>query len=171
MERSSVILSLLFAPLCLAGRVSDTFKVNATVTSGCEFGTGKGFESSNFGALSFGTLPAISSDVNAASRIGGGSIVVTCTPGTAVTISLDYGEHGGNTNRRRMRNISGETLGYQLYQDAAHTTVWADGSLAYSIASFPESTQIYTVYGRLFTVERLPASGTYSDTITVTLTL
>ncbi|MDF7630917.1 MULTISPECIES: spore coat U domain-containing protein [unclassified Pantoea] len=160
---------LLSASPCFASSTTDSFQVTAEITSGCAFGSSGSSSSTDFGTLDFGTMSAISSNVDVASSSGAGSIVVTCTPGTAITLALDYGENGGSSSSRYLSNGSA-TLAYQLYQDAAHTTVWGSDSLAYSVSSFPDSTQTYTVYGRLFATAGLPASGTYSDTVTVTLT-
>lgn len=163
-------LSLMFLSLSSqAGTTTDSFQVNATITSGCAFGTGESSGTTDFGTLSFGTMSTISNNVNVASSSGSGSIVVTCTPGTAISIALDYGEHGGSAGSRYMTNGSGSAIGYQLYQDAAHSNVWGTGSLSFSVASFPTTPQTYTVYGRLSATEKLPASGTYVDNVTVTL--
>lgn len=171
MERHIALSLLWFSLPCMASTTTDSFQVSATITSGCAFGTSETSGSTDFGTLSFGTMTAIGSNVDVASSSGAGSIVVTCTPGTAISLALDYGEHGGSASSRYMTNSSGSaTLGYQLYQDAAHSAVWGTGSLAYSVASFPDTTQTYTVYGRLFATDGLPVSGTYSDTVTVTLT-
>ncbi|ALV93412.1 spore coat U domain-containing protein [Pantoea vagans] len=153
---------------CFASSTTDSFQVMAAITSGCAFGSNSS-ASADFGTLDFGTMSAISTPVDVSSSSGAGSIVVTCTPGTAITLALDYGEHGGSASSRYLSNGSA-TLAYQLYQDAAHTTVWGSDALAYSVSSFPDSTQTYTIYGRLFATSGLPASGTYSDTVTVTLT-
>ncbi|MGK3124893.1 spore coat U domain-containing protein [Candidatus Pantoea formicae] len=169
MGRHLIALGLLLPSLSgLASSTTDSFQVTAAITNGCAFGSNSS-ASADFGTLDFGSMSAISSPVDVASSSGAGSIVVTCTPGTAITLALDYGENGGSASARYLSNGSA-TLAYQLYQDAAHTKVWGSDSLAYSVSSFPESTQTYTVYGRLFATTGLPASGTYRDTVTVTLT-
>ncbi|WKX27178.1 spore coat U domain-containing protein [Tatumella ptyseos] len=151
-----------------ASSTTDTFTVSAVITSGCALGTSTTSETTDLGTLSFGTMADLANHVDATSASGAGSIVVTCTPGTAVTISLDYGVNGGSDTERYLSNGS-ELLGYQLYQDAAHSTVWGSGTLAYSISAFPQTTQTYPVYGRLFSSSTVPAAGTYTDTVTVTL--
>jgi len=85
---------------------------------------------------------------------------------------MDYGVNGGNATQRLMANTTSatQTLGYQLYQDAARTQVWGTGSLAKIVTNFPLTTQTYPVYARLFAVTPLPTAGTYTDTVTVTLT-
>lgn len=110
---------------------------------------GDGSQTTDFGTLSFGTLSSLYNNVDVASTSGAGSIIVTCTPGTAISIALDYGVNGGSATRRYMSNGGGNTLAYQLYQDANRANVWGNSTLALSVASFPSSTQTYTVYGRL----------------------
>lgn len=165
----SLFILLALSAGCIAGTASDSFQVSAVITSGCALGSSSD-SSTDFGTLSFGTMSAISASVDVASSSGSGSIVVTCTPGTSMTIALDYGAHGGSSSQRYMANSNGATLAYQLYQDASYSTVWGDGTLAYSVSSFPTTTQTYTVYGRLFAVDGMPDAGSYSDTVTVTLT-
>ncbi len=155
----------------LAATTTSSFTVSSVITSGCALGTNNTQSVNDFGTLSFGSMSSISENVDVASSAGAGSVIVTCTPGLAVSIALDYGIHNGSSARRYMENsATSTTLGYQLYQDASYSNVWGTGEQAYSIASFPSTTQTYTVYGRLYAVSGLPAAGTYSDTVTVTLT-
>ena len=161
----------LFSVAASADITTSSFTVSSVITSGCALGTSSSDSVTDFGTLNFGSMSSIADNVDVASTPGAGSIVVTCTPGMSVSIALDYGLHGGSASERYMENSdSTATLGYQLYQDAAYSTVWGTGSLAYSVASFPDTTQTYTLYGRLFLVTGLPTAGTYTDTITVTLT-
>lgn len=165
------ILLLVFSNVTAADNTTSTFTVYATVENGCVFGDDTGSTTTDFGTIDFGTMSSILSNVDIASNTGSGSIVVTCTPGLAATIELDYGMNGGNSNVRYLINSSGSrTIAYQLYQDSNHTKVWGMGSLAYSISSFPDTTQTYTVYARLFASSGMPEAGTYTDTVTVTLT-
>lgn len=160
---------LLLASLAMAGEKTATFTVSAEVVNGCVFGSSSAASAAP-GTLDFGTLADLSSHVDATSVSGAGSIVVTCTPGTSLTIAFDNGSNGGDSSARYLSNGSGTQLAYQLYQDAAHASVWGSGALAYSIASFPATAQTLPVYGRLFASGTAPAAGTYSDTVTVTLT-
>lgn len=147
--------------------ISRVFQVQAVVAKGCAFGTTS--STYDLGTLSFGTLGNLADPVNVASSAGAGSIILTCTPGLTVSIALDYGINGGGS-QRYLRLVNGrETLAYQLYQDITYSQVWGNGALARTIASFPDTTQIYTVYARLFAVATLPSAGVYRDTVTVTL--
>ena len=171
MLRAIWLLCLLFSTAgSWADTVQKSFKVTAQITTGCQLGSGTGTPSADFGTLDFGSMSSLYSNVDVASSAGAGSIVVACTPGMAVTVALDYGVNGGSVSQRYMSNGSGNTLAYQLFQDPNRSTVWGTGAQAYSIASFPGTTQTYTVYGRLFATNGFPAQGSYTDTVTVTLT-
>ncbi|MDR3434573.1 MAG: spore coat U domain-containing protein [Rouxiella aceris] len=158
-------------PALAATTPALSFTVSATISSGCAFGSTPASPASNLGTLNFGSLSSIPGNIDIASSSGAGSVVVTCTPGTAVSIAMDYGLHGGNSTQRYLANSAGTaTLAYQLYQDSAHSKVWGNGTLAMSVAAFPATSQTYNVYGRLFAVDTLPAAGIYSDTVNITLT-
>ena len=147
------------------------FTVSASLTNGCAFGSSLSSPTSNLGTLNFGSMSSITSNVDTVSSTGAGSVVVTCTPGTSVSIAMDYGTHGGTATRRFMQNTTNtDQLGYQLFRDAARSLVWGNGTLVMSIPSFPGTTQTYPVYARLYAVTTLPSAGTYTDTVTVTLT-
>jgi len=166
-----MLLSLLISAEVRAVTTSTTFTVSATLTNGCVFGSSLSSPTTNLGTINFGTMTTIASNVDTVSTAGAGSVVVTCTPGATVTIAMDYGIHGGNATRRFMQNSSNsDTLGYQLFRDANRSQVWGNGALAMSIPSFPSTTQTYPVYARLYAVTTLPSAGTYTDTVTVTLT-
>lgn len=161
---------LLVTTCSTASTVTDTFTVSATITNGCILGSTTA-STTQLGTIDFGTVGDLSSNVDVVSSSGSGSVVVTCTPGTAMSIALDYGLNGGSSSARYLSNsTSSNKLAYQLYRDASRSTVWGTGALAYSIASFPATTQTFPVYARLLTSGTVPAAGTYNDTVTVTLT-
>lgn len=162
---------LIFCVSSPAATVTRSFTVSAVITGGCAFGNTPSSPTTNLGTLDFGSFSSITSNIDLASSAGAGSVIVTCTPGTSVTIAMDYGIHGGNSTQRYMANSSdaSQTLAYQLYQDVSRSQVWASGALARAVPSFPGTTQTYTVYARLFSASTLPSAGTYTDTVTVTL--
>ncbi|BEN39591.1 hypothetical protein SMKC049_13830 [Serratia marcescens] len=167
--RMAFLLPLSFS--VIASTVNDTFLVSAVIAGGCAFGSGSGGGNTNFGTINFGERADVSTNVDVTSTSGAGSLIVTCTPGTAITIALDYGLNGGSSSNRYLINSQGtRTLAYQLYKDSGYSQVWGTGSLANAIATFPATTQTYTIYARLFATSNLPPAGTYTDTVTVTLT-
>lgn len=98
---------------------------------------------------------------------------LTCVNRSPFQIGLDNGTHADGAGNRRMRvGSSGALLPYELYRDPARTQRWGN-VLNTSTASGTGTgaAQNLTIYGRV-----PPAPGTatppgsYSDTITVTIT-
>jgi spore coat protein U-like protein len=64
----------------------------------------------------------------------------------------------------------GATVNYTLYSDSGRTTIWGNTVGTNTVAATGNGTgQNYTVYGRVSS-QTTPAPGTYTDTITVTVT-
>ncbi len=100
-----------------------------------------------------------------------GSVTYTCTgikPSDRITIDLSRG--GAPTfNPRRMLK-SAVTLNYNVYMDAARTTIWGDatsGTSQYGPVK-PNPTDTLTIYGRIPAGQDASA-GTYSDTVVATI--
>ncbi len=152
--------------------VSQSFQIRAEIVPGCLLGAG-GSDATSFGSISFGQISALPSNLDTASTPGNGSIVLQCSPGTAVTIAFNAGLNASSVGGGRYLARGAERVRYQLYQDAARSIVWGDGSNGGTRMSinFPVggATQTYTVYARLFSVSPLPSAGIYTDTITVTV--
>lgn len=131
----------------------------------------------NFGNYTAGpNAPALSST---------GTVSVTCPSGLPYKVGLDVGTAGQNGVLTqdgpvsfRALNVSGApVLSYQLYQDAARTTVWGDHDMANTstIGSSQSGTgtganQTLTVYGFVEGGQAVNTSTTSAtDTIKVTL--
>ncbi len=148
------------APLSLLAVTSQSFQVSATITPGCLVVGG----GSNYGSLAFGTYSALAT-ITASVALAGG-VTLQCTPGVALSMSVDGGLH--NNNGRRMQLNSGTAqVAYQLFRDAAFSQslgISQSVSVAYSNAnniSLP-------IYGRVQLPGNQPG-GTYSDTLQVQL--
>jgi len=87
------------------------------------------------------------------------------------TIALNAGINGGGNFANRRMASAGAFLLYQLYSDAAHATVWGDGTGGTSTVAAPclFCRRTHTVFGRI-TARQAARPGTYSDTILVTVT-
>lgn len=119
--------------------------------------------------VSFGTYNLLS----AAPLTSTGTVTVACngaikiTGHNAVTVKLSTGQSGTFTARSL-----GAGFSYNLFQDAAHTKIWGDGtgnSTTYSgtiTKAAPSFTA--TVYGEIPALQN-PAPNSYSDLITVTV--
>lgn len=94
-----------------------------------------------------------------------GSISVHCDTTSSYTASLSPGS--GNFSNRLLQNGT-HTLGYNLYTDTTHITIWGDGSSATSTQSGTSDTPL-SVYGRIRAGQNAYV-GAYSDTIVVTVT-
>jgi spore coat protein U-like protein len=99
-----------------------------------------------------------------------GTVTVNCSQFFgAYTVAINGSASRSN---RWMRSGSG-SLAYQLYVDAAHTTVWGDGaggSVAVNSGTcFTNCSNTYTVHGRM-PARQAVGPGTYGDTIVVTVT-
>jgi len=100
-----------------------------------------------------------------------GIITVSCDVLSPYTIALSPGA-SGNYIPRHMTN-GGNTLQYNLYLDGGHSQVWGNGtggsaSVADSTDNTPKN---HTIYGRIpLSSQRNVLVGSYSDSITVTLT-
>jgi len=105
-----------------------------------------------------------------------GTITVGCdsSPPTYVTISIGPSPTSGGFIPRRMKNSSlADTLSYNVYLDAAGTSIWGDGTggtntvfLKNVKKNRPVNTTIYAIVPPLQNV----SIGTYSDILTVTIT-
>jgi spore coat protein U domain-containing protein, fimbrial subunit CupE1/2/3/6 len=99
-----------------------------------------------------------------------GTVSFTCSGNADVTIRLSKG--GSSTFNPRTMNGGTDTLNYNLYKDAARTTVWGDGTgstATYTQTAVPNSTaQNLTIYARIPAAQDVGA-GTYTDSVTVTI--
>lgn len=156
----ALMAALMLSP-ARAGSASGSFAVNATVVGTCTVSGSL----LNFGS-SINPLTA-TPPLDATS-----TLTVQCTNTTPYSVALDAGSHaGGSANFGARAMLNGlSTLGYQLYSDSTRAVVWGDGSGG----SLPVlgvgsgSNQSLTIYGRLPSLSgAIP--GTYSDTVTVTI--
>jgi len=144
---------------------TTTFQVTATVVSGCVIDSAS--------TLAFGTYaPTAGAPVDQQS-----SIVLRCTSTTPYTLALNGGTTpGGTAASRLMLNVgTSQTLQYNLYTGAGRTTVFGDGTGGTSTvtgtgqgASLANQITV-PVYGRIPGGQTV-APGSFSDTITATLT-
>jgi spore coat protein U-like protein len=140
-----------------AATETDSFGVTITIESDCKITTTN--------TLDFGTQGVLTAAVDATSTLG-----VVCTPSTAYDIGLNTGGGSGATTTTRKMTGGGATIDYQMFQDAAHTTNWGDTVSTDTVSGTGTGTeQSFTVYGRV-PAQTTPATGTYTDTVTVTVT-
>ncbi len=106
--------------------------------------------------------------------------VVRCTGAVGLSIPYDLGMGAGSAGsfslRRLLSGASG--LGYNLFADAARSTVWGDGSGGSNVLSSSVSIVLlgqaaqrtHTVHARIPAGQTAMVPGSYSDAVLVTLT-
>jgi spore coat protein U-like protein len=103
-----------------------------------------------------------------------GTLSVTCgsPPPPHVTITIGSSPNSGGFIPRKLKSVSGTNfLNYNLFTDASMTSVWGDGTSGTSTVPkvvTPGRPVIATVYGRIPAKQDV-SSGTYSETLTVTV--
>lgn len=154
----SLSLALLFADQSRAATDTDTFQVSITIQGECQL-----IAANN---LDFGTQGILSADIDDTT-----TLTVQCTTGTAYDIGLDAGVGAGaGIAVRKMTGPGSVTIDYSLYSDAGRTQLWGDTIPTNTVSGSGNGVQQnYTVYGRV-PAQSTPGPGTYSDTITVTVT-
>jgi spore coat protein U-like protein len=95
------------------------------------------------------------------------TLTVTCTKSTTWAVGLGNGSNFVNPNRRMKDATSGDFLQYELYTDAAHTTVW-NGTNTVTGAGTPATQP--TIYGRIAISQFVTPAATYSDSVVATIT-
>lgn len=150
-------------PAANAATATTTFQVTATVNANC---------SVSAGTLAFGAYTPGSGNVPSTSTIS-----VNCTKNTGFTVALNAGASTGATVAARAMTSGANLLAYQLYSNNTYSTVWGDGTLGTSTVAGTGTgmgaaqVQYLTVYGLIPDAANLAAAvGSYSDTVTVTVT-
>lgn len=159
--KSAVVLAALAVALpgaAQAGTQSTSMSVSATVTANCSVSTT---------SVAFGSVDTLSGNHDAT-----GSVSVTCTNGSAWSASANAGSGSGATMASRRMTAGANTLNYTLYTDAARNNVWGDGtgSTATVGNTGTGAAQTFTVYGRVPSGQTSVPAGSYSDTVSVTIT-
>jgi spore coat protein U-like protein len=132
---------------------TGSFLVNGSVLGTCSISTTN---------LAFGTYAAAVLD-------GSATVTVNCTNSTNYTVSLSAGQNlSGGT--RRLAGPLASYLTYQLFQDSARTTAWADGTAlgAKKSGVANGAAQGLLVYGRIPADQNVRA-GSYADVIVATV--
>lgn len=140
-----------------AATTTSNFTVQVTITASCTINSAA--------TLNFGSQGVLAANVDQTS-----TIQVQCTNTTPYNIGLDAGTGSGATVAVRKMTSGGATVNYTLYSDSGRTTVWGNTVGTDTVAATGNgAAQAYTVYGRVPS-QTTPAPGTYTDTITVTVT-
>lgn len=161
-----------FISLCLpvpaSAGLTSTFQVEAKVVAGCEINNSTPTANQNFGglgALDFGTHSALATGIVSTSLAQNTGFKLSCTPSVSLTMSVNNGLHAGVT--RNLQEPGSDRMAYTLYREATYNQVLLPNQ-AFAISFSNPNTIILPIYGRL-TLAGNHRSGTYSDTVVVTL--
>jgi spore coat protein U-like protein len=140
----------------LAGTDTDPMTVTATVIASCDVDAND---------LAFGSYdPVSSTPLDAATTVS-----VMCTTGTTYDVLLNAGTGSGASVTTRKMTSGANLLNYSLYSNAGRSAVWGTSVGSDTIAGTGNgAAQTLNVYGRIPINQTAPA-GSYTDTITVTV--
>jgi len=127
---------------------------NATVTPQCSVNSPN--------TLNFGSVVSLGSAIDAQTTLS-----VSCSNQLPYTVGLSSASGSSPMNFKMA--FGANTLTYAVYQNSARTTGWGNVSGQWVAGTGTASSQSLTVYGRL-PIQALPPAGTYTDTISVTVT-
>lgn len=146
--------------LPLTAATSTTFQVSASIVSGCLVVGG----ATNYGSLDYGTQSATSTSTVSTSL--GVGVQLQCTPGVALSMTIDGGRNGGGSIRNLSNGVS--QIPYTLYSEASFSQALTVGQSVNVAYSNPNNIRL-PIYGRVVLPGNLPA-GTYTDVVQVQLT-
>ena len=155
---AALLATIVVARAADAATATAQFNVTITIQSNCTVQSATD--------LAFGSQGVITTNVDAQSTIS-----VQCTDTTPYNIGVNAGTGAGATvAARKMTGPAAATVTYSVYRDAARTLIWGTTIGTDTVAATGNgSAQPVTVYGRV-PPQATPASGAYSDTLTVTVT-
>ncbi|MGC2128788.1 MAG: spore coat U domain-containing protein [Candidatus Aquilonibacter sp.] len=160
----ALIAALALAKPAIGASASATMTVSATVISTCTIASGN---------LSFGNYDAIGTNATAPLNATA-AITATCTQGASATVDIDSGLNAsgtGNSQSRRMKGTGANYLGYNIFQDSAHSKPWGSktGGTTVSVTGAGGTTPVsLTAYGSVPGAQNV-ATGTYTDSVAVTI--
>lgn len=145
-----------------AGVINDSIDIEASVNSRCSVAISE-VQFNTYNPLG----PQVSTPLDAQATIS-----LVCDNGRIVRVRLDQGQNpaSGSTDNAPLRRMSQGTdfLSYNLYQNAARTTVWHNGPPGVRPVGNTYPTTL-TIYGRV-PAGQAPTAGSYVDTIVATIT-
>ena len=148
-----------------AGTSTATLSVSIVITASCTINPATLIFASTAGT----TL--ITTAVN-----GSSTVSITCTGGSPYSIAMDNGANASGSQRRM--NSGANFLNYNLYVDAAHTLPWSTATNSTTCTTAGDcflgtgngAAQTINIYGVVPTTATAPPPGTYTDTVTMTIT-
>jgi len=153
-----------------AGSYADILSIAVRESGGSTYATGSFLvNGSVLGTCSISTTDLAFGTYTDAVLDGSATVTVNCTNSTNYTVSLSAGQNlSGGT--RRLAGPLASYLTYQLYQDSARTTAWADGTAlgAKKSGVANGAAQALPVYGRIPANQNVRV-GSYADVVVATV--
>ncbi len=120
---------------------------------------------STVSGVAFGTY-----DVTSTTPLDSTGVIRLDCNGAAKTVTVDLGRGNAPTFNPRFMRSGSSLLNYNLFLDAARTSIWGDGTAGtshYGVFNPPNVIDL-TIYGRIPALQDLPI-GAYADTVVVTV--
>jgi spore coat protein U-like protein len=166
MNRKTIVVAMAAAVLAIGSAAAapppttstNTFNVTLELVNSCTV---------TINDLDFGTQTTLTPAIP-----GSTTGHVNCTGIGPVSVDLDIGTGTGATYAARKMTNSANTIDYSLYTDAAHTSVWDDGTTSHftKTSTGGGASDNFTVYGLTAAgQDPKPVGVTYSDVITATV--
>lgn len=149
-----------------AAQTAGTLTVTARLGGVCRFSP----PGTTAFTLAFGTYTPAAGNVTASTNFR-----MQCSAGIPFQVALGSGGSGNQLNRQLTATGAPiEKLGYQLYTDAALTTIWGDGTGGTAVQSGVSTPppRTFTVYGRIPDSAANQTAAPridYADTVTITI--
>lgn len=157
-----------------AGTATGSFKVNLKIDSVCNAAITNDAAGINFGSVNAGTAEATVGVKSSAT-----AVVVKCSKNAPYIVNLTPASNAGasTTGAGTMAGQGTDTINYQLYSNAAATTVWGNTGTLALIGNGVSGTgtgllatpNTHTVYSKLTSTTDIQL-GDYSDTVKVAVT-
>lgn len=140
----------------VAGTDTAEVAVTAEVITGCTV---------TASPMRFGSLFGVTGAARTSAAIN-----LRCSPNTAFGVEMDYGLNRQGNNRRMRNPVGNRYLRYRIFADAGYSQQWDDRPRRQVTGNTGASGMVtLTAYGEIPSVTNLSASGTYSDTVVVTV--
>jgi len=144
------------------GPATTSFKVQLVVEKACSVSATD---------LDFGSQDSTATNLSESTN---GTVTVTCSKNTPYIVGLAPSNGDANGAGEMTSGTTSDTVGYQLYQDSGHSTIWGnDGTLSaagneVSGTGTGSAETAIDVYAQVTSANVEP--GTYSDTVNVNVT-
>lgn len=168
--------SLLLFPVAAQADVTGTIDATITLEAGCII-NGQNYDDGSanvdFGTLDFGTHNTLFVEADAQVQSGGGALMIQCSNGIAPILSFNAGQNDGSGTGGGVRAMAhttdaGRFVTYNLYEDAARTTLIPIGEDVTLLDT--GEVQTVNIYASAFGESGL-TPGVYTDVVTVVLEL